>query len=67
MGALPGPPVDGLGMPDGPQAAEGIDEATSVAELAPLIPSFELMANLPSASHEFRAWLRSLKSKLAGD
>lgn len=50
----------------GSQAA-GIDtdSTKSLKELAPLVASLELMANLPSATPESRSFVRNLKAQLA--
>lgn len=65
----PGEPVTAgaaLGPGIGPQAA-GIqsDESATLDQLAPLMRSFELMANLPSATPQTRAFVRALKARLA--
>jgi hypothetical protein len=56
-----------LGPGMGPEAA-GItsDSDATLAQLKPLIRSFEMMANLPSATPETRAWVRALKARVAG-
>ena len=66
----PGEPVTAgaaLGPGIGPEAA-GIasDESATVDQLAPLLKSLELMANLPSATPQTRAWVRALKARVAG-
>lgn len=65
----PGEPVTAgaaLGPGVGPQAA-GIasDSEATLDQLAPLVKGFDLAANLPSATPEFRAFVRGLKAKLA--
>jgi len=56
-----------LGPGIGPQAA-GItnDSDATIAQLKPLINSLEMMANLPSATPETRAYVRALKARVAG-
>lgn len=66
----PGEPVTAgaaLGPGMGPQAA-GIanDESATLDQLAPMMRSFELMANLPSATPQTRAFVRALKARMAG-
>jgi hypothetical protein len=55
-----------LGPGMGPEAA-GItsDSAATMAQMKPLVRSLEMMANLPSATPETRAWVRALKARLA--
>lgn len=65
----PGEPVTAgaaTGPGIGPQAA-GIDDDTtaSLKQYASLLPSLELMANLPSATPETRSFVRNLKAQLA--
>lgn len=50
----------------GPQAA-GIDNDTtaSLKQIATILPSLELMANLPTATPETRSFVRNLKARLA--
>lgn len=54
---------EGLGM-----LAAGItdDENATLDQLAPLVRSLELVANLPSATQQTRSFVRSLKARLAG-
>lgn len=56
-----------LGPGMGPQAA-GIqtDDQATLDQLAPMLKSFEYMANLPSATPQTRAMVRALKARLAG-
>lgn len=66
----PGEPITAgaeLGPGIGPQAA-GItsDSDATLAQLKPLVRSLEMMANLPSATAETRAYVRALKARLAG-
>jgi hypothetical protein len=65
----PGEPVTAgaaLGPGIGPEAAGITDESSqTLDQLAPLIHSFDLAANLPSASPEFRSYVRALKARLA--
>lgn len=66
----PGEPVTAgaaLGAGIGPEAA-GIanDESATLEQLAPLVRSLEMAANLPNATPETRTFVRALKAKLAG-
>lgn len=66
----PGEPVTAgaaLGPGIGPEAA-GIksDSDATLDQLAGLIPSLSLIANLPSATPETRAFVRALKARVAG-
>lgn len=56
-----------LGPGVGPQAA-GItnDSDATLDQLKPLVRSLEVVANLPSATPETRAYVRALKARLAG-
>lgn len=64
----PGEPVTAgspLGAGIGPQAAGILDDKQATLEqLAPLLPSLELAANLPGATAETRAFVRALKARL---
>lgn len=65
----PGEPVTAgaaLGPGIGPQAA-GIssDASATLDQMRPLVRSMELAANLPSATPEFRSYVRALKARLA--
>lgn len=67
---FPDEPVT-AGAPEGPgfgPEAAGIatDSDATLEQLAPLVNSLELMANLPSATPETRAWVRVLKARMAG-
>jgi hypothetical protein len=66
----PGEPVTAgaaLGPGIGPEAA-GIasDSDATLDQLKGLIPSLALIANLPSATPETRAFVRALKARVAG-
>lgn len=66
----PGEPVTAgaaLGPGIGPEAA-GIssDSDATLDQLKPAMRSLEMMANLPSATPELRAWVRALKARQAG-
>ena len=66
----PGEPVTAgaaAGPGIGPQAA-GIanDQEATLTQLAPLVRSLEMAANLPDATPETRSYVRALKAKLAG-
>lgn len=65
----PGEPVTAgaaLGPGVGPEAAGIANDSTqTLDQLAGLIHSFDLAANLPSASPEFRSYVRALKARLA--
>lgn len=56
-----------LGPGIGPQAA-GIsdDSSQTLDQLAGLLPSLAVIANLPSATPEVRAYYRALKARVAG-
>lgn len=65
----PGEPVTAgspLGAGIGPQAA-GImdDQQATMEQMAPLLRSLELAANMPGATAETRAYVRALKARLA--
>lgn len=64
----PGEPVTAgaaLGPGIGPQAA-GIDNdsVASLKQMAPLVSSMELAANLPGATQEFRSFVQNLKAQV---
>lgn len=66
----PGEPITAgaaLGPGIGPEAA-GIssDSDQTLDQLAGLLPSLALIANLPSATPEVRSYYRALKARLAG-
>lgn len=66
----PGEPVTAgaaLGPGIGPEAA-GItsDSDATLDQLRPLVRGLEMMANLPSATPEARAFVRALKARVAG-
>lgn len=66
----PGEPVTAgadTGAGIGPEAA-GIasDGQATLEQLAPLVKSLEMAANLPGATPETRSYVRALKAKLAG-
>lgn len=56
-----------LGPGIGPEAA-GIasDESATLDQLAPLMRSFDAIANMPNATAQTRAWVRALKARMAG-
>jgi hypothetical protein len=56
-----------LGPGIGPEAA-GItsDSSQTLDQLAGLLPSLAVIANLPSATPEVRAYYRALKARVAG-
>lgn len=66
----PGEPVTAgaaVGPGVGPEAAGITDDSTqTLDQLAGLLPSLAVIANLPSATPEVRAYYRALKARVAG-
>lgn len=68
--ANPGEPVTAgadAGAGIGPQAAGITDDSSATLEqLAPLVKSLTMAANLPNATPETRTFVRALQARLAG-